>query len=263
MDRASATRCDLALARGILYRVSSHHFRHPDPGWHAEWRALAEGARTAARLCCAEDGSSATLRTALERALTGRLDLGAIVAEHTQVLGHIPRAAATPYETEWTGAAGDLLQYHQISDVAAFYHAFSLELGAGCDERPDHISVELEFLHYLCVKEAWAEEQHARDLARICRETTRKFLSEHLARWSPGLSARLSAASAGGFYAGAAALLSAWIEDECRRLGAEPGAPFLAPSASSFRPEDACIGCGHAAACLSELRGVTRVGARV
>jgi TorA maturation chaperone TorD len=145
-----------------------------------------------------------------------------------------------------------LLQYHQIADICAFYGAFGLELGQACDERPDHLSVELEFLHFLCVKEAWAEEQGISDLAILCRDTQRKFLAEHVATWTPGLCARLEAASRGGFYGRAAALLRVWIEDECRRLGAIPGETVLAPTATSFRPEDACISCGHAATCVGE-----------
>jgi TorA maturation chaperone TorD len=255
---SSATRCDLALARGVLYRFASRSFRHPDPAWRAEWGYWSRGIREAVEACCEEDGSSPVLREALETALACDLDTMDVVAEHARVLGHTPRASATPYETEWSGAAGDLLQFHQIADIAAFYNAFGLELGQGCDERADHVSVELEFLHFLCVKEAWAEEQGREDLAVVCRETQRKFLAEHVATWTPGLCARVEAASRGGFYGRVSLLLRLWIEDECRRLGAQPDAASLEPSSTSFRPEDACISCGHAAGCLSDLRGATR-----
>jgi DMSO reductase family type II enzyme chaperone len=245
--------CDLALARAVLYRVASQAFRHPDQAWHAEWCTLAEAAREAARVCLEEDPAAAPLVSAVEDVLARTRDLPGIVAEHARVLGHIPRAAATPYETEWTGAAGDLLQYHQISDIASFYNAFGLELGQGCDERPDHITVELEFLHYLCVKEAWAAEQGWSDRVDFCRETEKRFLSEHLARWANGLCSRLAVTSRGGFYESAGNLLRAWLEDESRRLAVEPCEPILEPVATSYRPEDACTGCGHSASCLAEL----------
>lgn len=244
---ASSPRAELALSRGVLYRLAAHAFRHPGKEWLAEWRKTAEAARG--------NAPSPPVESALDRLLALDVDLSRLEAEHARVLGHVPRACAMPYETEWSGAAGELLQYHQIADISAFYNAFYLELGPGCDERADHASVELEFLHFLCVKEAWAEEEGQEDLAELCRDTERKFLGEHVATWMPGLCARLVAASRGGFYGRVAALLSAWIDDECRRLGATPGEAFEEPAATSYRPEDACISCGHASACAAELRG--------
>lgn len=253
MVETCTSRCDLALARAALYRLTGHAFRHPSEGWHAEWRALLEHAGAIVPGAFDSSDASSCLSTAIEGALECPLDSAQVIAEHARVLGHIPRAAATPYETEWTGAAGEFLQYHQISDIAAFYHAFGLQIAKHCDERPDHVSVELEFLHYLCVKEAWAHEHDRADLAELCRDTERRFLAEHLARWAPGLCARIDRASAGGFYSGTAALLRVWLETECHRLEAEPSEPILEPAATSFRPEDACIGCGHSATCLTEL----------
>ena len=247
------TACDLALARAALYRLACLAFRHPDRDWEREWRSLAAGAREAARLCEGERSSAGGLQALVERACAASRSLGETVAEHARVFGHIPRAAATPYETEWTGAAGDLLQYHQISDIAAFYNAFGLQLGRSCDERPDHVGLELEFLHFLCVKEAFGLAEGLDDLAALCRETEGRFLAEHLARWAGGLCARMQAASGGGFYGAVADLLSAWIEDELRRLRVEPGEPILEPPPTAFRPEDACVGCGQASACLGEL----------
>jgi TorA maturation chaperone TorD len=244
---ALSIRIELALARGVLYRLAAHAFRHPGEEWLAEWRFAAEAARG--------NAPSPAVEHPLGRLLALDVELADLESEHARVLGHVPRACATPYETEWSGAAGELLQYHQIADVAAFYNAFHLELGPGCDERADHASVELEFLRFLCVKEAWAEEHGQVELAELCRDTEKKFLAEHVATWTPGLCARLSSASRGGFYGRVAGFLSTWIEDECRRLGATPGEAFLEPAATSYRPEDACTSCGHASTCAAELRG--------
>lgn len=249
--------CEIALARGILYRFASHCFRHPGPEWITELGSARDGVRLAGETCSEVARSPAALLLALESVLAYECGPAEILAQHARVFGHTPRAAATPYETEWSGAAGELLQYHQIADIAAFYNAFCLELGQGCDERADHVSVELEFLHYLCVKEAWAEEHEREDLARLCRETERKFLAEHLATWAPGLSRRVESMAGNGFYARAARFLRAWIEDECRRLGAACAEAASEPAGTSYLPEDACFSCGHAAACPGELRGAT------
>ena len=167
---------EIALGRAVLYRFASELFRHPSrtsplAGW-------AEGVRAALEVC-SENGRAGELARALEGCFA--CDLASLEQEHAVWIGHTPRAAAMPYETEWCGAPGDLLQFHQISDISAFYKAFGLELAIQCDERPDHVSVELAFLHFLCVKEAYALEQGSPELAEICLETERKFLAEHLA----------------------------------------------------------------------------------
>jgi len=253
----AADRCDLALARAVHYRILARSFRHPRAGWPPEWNSLRDGLQQAVELFPGDSKPSPEYLEAV--AAVCALDACAIdvATEHARVLGHTPRAAAVPYETEWSGAAGDLLQFHQIADVSAFYAAFGLELGSTCDERADHVSVELEFMQFLCVKEAWAEEQDLVDLAEICRGTERTFLEQHLATWVPGLCARVEAASADGFYARAARLLRLWIGIECQTLGAAPRPVPAAPSATSFKPEDACISCGHVSTCLADLKGAT------
>jgi len=247
---SAVDRCELALARALVYRVLAGCFRHPDKAWRAAWPSLIAELRRAGEVCCEQAGAPAELLDAID-ALRA-LDLSAldVAGEHARVLGHTPRASAVPYETEWCGAAGELLQYHQIADVFAFYAAFGVELGQGCDERADHVTVELEFNHFLCVKEAWAEEQELADLADLCRGAESSFVAEHLATWIPGLCQRLQAASDGGFYARAAALLKLWIQDESRRLDAPPRRVQSAPSLTTYRPEDACFSCGRASACF-------------
>jgi TorA maturation chaperone TorD len=50
---------------------------------------------------------------------------------------------------------------------------------------PDHISVELEFMQQVTLREeqAWAEED--KDTALSCLQNEKKFIEEHLARWVP------------------------------------------------------------------------------
>jgi DMSO reductase family type II enzyme chaperone len=90
-----------------------------------------------------------------------------------------------------------------MEELVRFYEHFGLQTNAG--DHPDHVSAELEFMHYLAFKEtaAIAHQQDVPDLRRAQRD----FLERHLCRWLPRLSRRIaSAAGAPAFYTGVAAL---------------------------------------------------------
>jgi len=238
---------DEPLARAVIYRFVSELFEHPTLAartW-GEWRrALAISLET-----CAETGTSGELAALFEQCVDAGTDRDGVACDYERIIGPTPRAGAVPYETEWLGAAGDLLQFHQISDIAAFYRAFGLELDATCHERADHISIELAFLHFLCVKESWAADRGETELRRATRDAERRFLDEHLARWAPAFCERLARWSERSFYARGAAALRGWLDDECRRFGISPGDPTLAPGSSSLSLDDCCVGCGKSSAC--------------
>ena len=71
----------------------------------------------------------------------------------------------------------------RLADLAAFYHAFGLEVAEDAGERHDHLCLELEFMCVLAAKEAYAHEHQldAEQLAQ-CRDAQKTFLREHLGR---------------------------------------------------------------------------------
>ncbi len=68
-----------------------------------------------------------------------------------------------------------------LSDIMGFYTAFGLEPDL---ERPDAISCEMDFMHYLIFKRerlgTRATAGDAEEKADVCREAERKFFVEHL-----------------------------------------------------------------------------------
>lgn len=240
---ATVERSEIALARATLARLCAQAFREPGPVWQAEWDEIAVGVPTALEVLREGplDGFEfAPLWLAAQ-------DLERLRAEHVRRIGHCPRAGITPYETEWTGAAGEILQYHLLADLGGFYGAFGLEPADGCGERLDHLSLELCFLSYLCVREARCEEgDEALDIVRTAQ---RRFLEEHLLAWAPSFCARVVRDDADGFHAHAARLLQAFLESERARFGlAGEGAPReLAESHLTL--EDCCVGCEQSAGC--------------
>ncbi|MGQ9572066.1 MAG: molecular chaperone TorD family protein [Dehalococcoidia bacterium] len=75
-----------------------------------------------------------------------------------------------------------------MEELIRFYNYFGLSLRQG--QLPDHISVELEFMHYLTFKEAEAL-RHNRPQDSYQR-AQRDFLDRHLGKWLPLLRQKLA-----------------------------------------------------------------------
>ncbi|NOT32317.1 MAG: hypothetical protein HOP15_17865 [Planctomycetes bacterium] len=248
---------EVALARATLYRLLAQAFRYPGAGWHEEWNEIARGISAALEVLAQEDRARPSTERCVPPALFDAFDLvwaasrdpQRIRHDHARIVGHSPRAGTTPYETEWTGAAGEILQYHLLADLGGFYRAFGLDLAQTCDERHDHLSIELCFLGFLCVREAAAEERGVSEVVALVRDAQRRFLDEHVLRWARSFSARTKSEDPEGFYGRAAVLLERLLEAERARYGLAGEEGFRELGASSLAPEDCCVSCEHSKSC--------------
>ena len=77
-----------------------------------------------------------------------------------------------------------------MEDATRFYNFFHLRLSAEMRELPDHITTQMEFLHYLTFRQVEACQQGL-DVASLLR-AERDFLARHLCKWMPHLQARLA-----------------------------------------------------------------------
>lgn len=68
------------------------------------------------------------------------------------------------------------------------YNSFGVHCDLGSE---DHISVELEYLAYLCVQESTNWKQGFSKAARDIRSQERAFVDDHLSRWLPELCYRI------------------------------------------------------------------------
>ena len=103
-----------------------------------------------------------------------------------------------------------------MEEVVRFYNHFGLTLSEAPRELPDHISTELEFLHFLTYREAEAIEGE-RDAAPY-RRAQRDFISRHPGRWVPKLRERLEAESAMPFFLELVRRIEALLEHDRRFL---------------------------------------------
>ena len=92
----------------------------------------------------------------------------------------------SPYESDYQGPGAEGLRDKGavLGDVAGFYKAFAFDHQEEILETHDHISVELAFMSYLKLKEAYACMDEDESAYRICCEAEDKFWDEHLSRWT-------------------------------------------------------------------------------
>ncbi len=88
-----------------------------------------------------------------------------------------------PYESEHS-KTHEFSKANLLADIMGFYRAFGVE---PTNDRADHISAELEFMHLLTIKEMHASGKGDHENASICRRAGESFFREHLGLWTDGL----------------------------------------------------------------------------
>jgi putative dimethyl sulfoxide reductase chaperone len=244
---ANATPAE-ALARAFLHRFLAKAFEYPtSEGWlwltnqqtlEAVWSALDASV----------PGSTLPLRERVREFLrhVQAESFDRFLEDHIATFGHAARGPCPCNEIEYGDLKADpLFQPHRLADLAAFYHAFGLDVAADATERHDHISVELEFMSVLAAKEAFALECQLIDGQwALCRDAQKMFLREHLGRWTPAFTQRLAKAAGVGALGALAALTGEWIITECHRFGLEPGSQDLVLRPVNAAAESLCSSCG-------------------
>ncbi len=91
------------------------------------------------------------------------------------------------------------------------YAAAGLMLSPSLHELPDHVSVELEYMAFLCRQEREAWEGTVWEEGVKILERERTFLERHLGRWFPAFARNLKGCDKGGLYGAAAEAAEAFI----------------------------------------------------
>ena len=200
------------LARSCVYRLLSQAFAYPTPD--------------AVRQLMEEDlplatGVSGPLPDGVRRALD---ECAAALEDRTPeelesayrgVFSHVHSVDVPMFETDYT-ARDVWRQSRELADLGGFYRAFGME---EADERQDGVSIELEFLHLVSYKAAWAIVQADREHAETCRIALEGFLADHALKWIPGFAARVSILGTGGPYAAVGHLTRVFLAAEAERFG--------------------------------------------
>ena len=239
---------DVAIARAFLYQFLARSFEDPALG---SWTWLTDANTQAAfhSAVRALRGNGSTNVEESATALTGQLrcdHFEPFQASFVTAFGHAARGDCPLNEIEYGDLKADpLFQPHRLADLAAFYRAFGLEVANGAAERPDHIGMELEFMAVLAAKEAYAHEhQFDGNQLAVCHDAQKKFLREHLGRWSPGFARRLARAATDGALTALAEFTRDFIVAECARFGLTAGSEDLLVRPVDEAAESLCASCG-------------------
>jgi TorA maturation chaperone TorD len=71
------------------------------------------------------------------------------------------------------------------AEVKKIIESSGLEYKTEYTGLPDHISVELEFMQQVILREKQAWQDDDKEIALLCQENEKKFIEEHLACWIP------------------------------------------------------------------------------
>lgn len=239
---AGLSPAERAIARSQVYAFLARAFAEPDTETCAGLRRSLLETETALAALEATRSHAAIAAVGAE---LGKLDESEFAAAHYSVFGHLASGDCPPYEAEY-GHAHIFQKTQCLADNAGFIHAFGLAAAPGFTERLDHISVELEFLHVLAAKEAYAlAHGHGEERLEIVREAARKYFERHLGRWAPAFAARLESKAQNGPYAALARLLVPFLIEETLALDVTPNPAAALPGG---QPGDEPAGCAACAA---------------
>jgi DMSO reductase family type II enzyme chaperone len=236
---------DTAISRSLVYQFLARAYDDPSVETWRWLRADETRSALAAAQRCAAPAVQPDVTAALAENFRSE-SLESFQAAYVAAFGHAARGDCPLNEIEYGDLKADpLFQPHRLADLAAFYRAFGMEVADTAGERPDHIGMELEFMAILTAKEAYAlEHQLDEGQRQLCRQAQKKFLREHLGRWSPAFARRLERAATSPALAALARFTTEFIVGECRSFGVNAGSQDLWLRPVDEAAESLCSSCG-------------------
>jgi nitrate reductase assembly molybdenum cofactor insertion protein NarJ len=145
------------------------------------------------------------------------------------------------YETEF-GLPHEFRVSQELADLSGFYRAFGFTLGGAVRERPDHVAVELEFMHVLALKGCLAATKGDAAHTEACLEAQRMFLGDHLGRWIDPFAKIIAEHAGGSPYICLSRFAAGFIQADTERLGVAAGG-LEGSRPTPFDPSFSCEGC--------------------
>ncbi len=249
MQASVAAPWQTAVAQGLVYDYLSRLLAAPD---EARWADLRDVRGPMIESIEPSDaGLSGGLRAAVAAVATATLDEARVA--HQLLFPLVESQDCPAYETAYRSR--DIwVQTDLMADAAGFYRAHGVRVGLPRPERPDHITVELEFMGLLARKEAAALELGLSEGVAICGEMGDAFLRDHLGCWGIGFGRRVEHLATAPYLVAAGGLLATWLETELAVRSVVPAEqsdtpiPVGAEDTTDSRAEDdGCGSCGTGA----------------
>jgi DMSO reductase family type II enzyme chaperone len=131
-----------------------------------------------------------------------------------------PKPPCPPYEGLFRESE---VRSSVMIEISEFYKHFGLLMSReeGKKDLPDHLSAELEFLHFLTFKEAQAREEENEELLEGYLRAQRDFLQRHPAAWVPKFYQKLQDLGLVPFYVMLAQIASQMVQSDLEWLNSE------------------------------------------
>ncbi len=133
--------------------------------------------------------------------------------DHIKLFVGPTQLLAPPYGSVYLDGQHEVMGPSTL-DAARLYLAAGLQKAPSFKEPPDHVRVELDFMHRAIERTLDAVRAQAWDEAERLIEVQVTFLQNHLARWVTPFAKVLRTGAATGFYRHAAGALEAFVRQE-------------------------------------------------
>ncbi|TDJ48979.1 MAG: hypothetical protein E2O45_05530 [Nitrospina sp.] len=222
LEECKEQRIALQLARGRIYDILSNGFSYP---WNRKFfrpNSLLEPFDVV--LLDEGDWKKIEAMVGNFRKYLPKMALKQVQAVYVTVFGHAVSQECPPYEMQYGTEGGIQSQTDVLIQLGGFYETFGFEFPKNRGrERVDHISVELAFMSYLCFREAYGiTNGHDEKKIAVVRATTKKFIRNHIGRWTPLFCIFTSRKAERGLYKDLVDILSLMVHNECALLDVKP-----------------------------------------
>ncbi len=143
--------------------------------------------------------------------------------EHLRLFVGPGKVPCPPYESVYRQdrpiMEKGLVMGPSAADVRHKYAEAGLVLPKNFSDLPDHIAVEMEFMHFLCAEELKSIQQGNPQESARRRKMEQEFLKEHLENWVDRFADCVLKSTNSSFYRAAAGLLESFLKNESDYLG--------------------------------------------
>ena len=141
-----------------------------------------------------------------------------LAIEYTRLFRGLKREYSPPPPYESVYREEDVRTFGEVTAVVRNqYRRHGFDVAPELTNEPsDHISIELEFMHLLCTREAEALKAKDDEAASDLRLAQREFLDEHLMAWTSSLRQEVEKFDGGGLFTGLLRFTEGWLAFDYR-----------------------------------------------
>ena len=169
--------------KSAVYKALADFFRYPDPQWLEDMVSRKKEFSTLFKDLAHQTGFiSETLSTTFLSSLAG-LTLEDTQVEYVRLFDYRPPCKI--YESAHVKLKGDNpAQLYLL--IEGCYEQFGLGMSETFKDPPDHLSIELEFMHFLAHKQANALQTGSENEVEKYLQAQKGFSDNHITQWVPG-----------------------------------------------------------------------------